>query len=764
MLSPSSGRRLSGGISSSGRYDPLALRCKAVTGAKRDPRKTIEALSDLVKLYRAAGGQAGMAAGPTSEPALVRRGSKGKGIANKKDLLDIGSFRKDIEQTLNESMQMASKEYLTTLHGLVSALDTLDDELEAVKTSCEETLKKYSLARQSSKHLLVQTEGLQQDRNALSMQHALVSLFLERFTLTADEELLVRSKDLEVSQALFKVMDRLEQIRKEAKLLLGGSVTDEVSTSPENGKRTTGASGGIRAGIDVMDTTASQLNAAYAKIARWLSFEFRQPVREGMEVSARMKQAVQRISSAGREDLLRPALATLSSTRASFLSTSFQMALTVGGGPPSNLPRPIELHAHDPLRYVGDMLAWVHQALASEREFLSALFSEQEGGDGRRIGQRRRGLEGSLDMQQSQAAELAQEAKDGAQRLTPSERAIREMLDRNLEGCCRPLQTRIVQTVRSQEGCVTTFRLANLIDFYRLTITRTVGSKAALSRTLQGVTTASYDAFGVTLRNHASSLTRYHDTLDLSLKIPPPLAGAGVALKELLAVVQTSLADEPGEGGGLLDKETREQALRQLDLILKELVDAMVALCERLSTQLVERRVKGKSEQDGKWEQSLFLCNCLEHIQNILGPHEHVKNKRAQLKTNEDEKMSALVEAHYKSLLADSHLAPLIEAIASKETGAALSRQPQASPEAVSSAFKAFGSFLASPSIVSSPRLALLTSPTTRSHVHQAALQMLADAYANIVHAVMQPSNRYEWKETLIKRSEDEVRLLLGVQ
>ena len=45
-------------------------------------------------------------------------------------------------------------------------------------------------------------------------------------------------------------------------------------------------------------------------------------------------------------------------------------ALTRGG--PQGLPRPIELHAHDPLRYVGDMLAWVHQAIAAEREFLES--------------------------------------------------------------------------------------------------------------------------------------------------------------------------------------------------------------------------------------------------------------------------------------------------------------------------------------------------------------------------------------------------------
>lgn len=55
----------------------------------------------------------------------------------------------------------------------------------------------------------------------------------------------------------------------------------------------------------------------------------------------------------------REALDVLASVRQATLLNAFLAALTRGG--PSGLPRPIELHAHDPTRYVGDMLAWVHQ-------------------------------------------------------------------------------------------------------------------------------------------------------------------------------------------------------------------------------------------------------------------------------------------------------------------------------------------------------------------------------------------------------------------
>lgn len=48
---------------------------------------------------------------------------------------------------------------------------------------------------------------------------------------------------------------------------------------------------------------------------------------------------------------------------------------------PGGTPRPIELHSHDPLRYVGDMLAWLHQAAASEKEYVQSLIKKCTGND-----------------------------------------------------------------------------------------------------------------------------------------------------------------------------------------------------------------------------------------------------------------------------------------------------------------------------------------------------------------------------------------------
>jgi hypothetical protein len=69
----------------------------------------------------------------------------------------------------------------------------------------------------------------------------------------------------------------------------------------------------------------------------------------------------------------------IASARHDAVARAFINALTRGG--PGGTPRPIELQAPDPLRYIGDMLAWVHQACAGEKEMLESLFQKNSDKD-----------------------------------------------------------------------------------------------------------------------------------------------------------------------------------------------------------------------------------------------------------------------------------------------------------------------------------------------------------------------------------------------
>lgn len=73
-----------------------------------------------------------------------------------------------------------------------------------------------------------------------------------------------------------------------------------------------------------------------------------------------------------------------SEARQKVIQDSFYVALT-GSSPGSNVmqldhgAKPIEVFAHDPLRYIGDILAWLHSAAVGEQETLEVLFIAQEG-------------------------------------------------------------------------------------------------------------------------------------------------------------------------------------------------------------------------------------------------------------------------------------------------------------------------------------------------------------------------------------------------
>ena len=147
------------------------------------------------------------------------------------------------------------------------------------------------------------------------------------------------------------------------------------------------------------------------------------------------------------------------------------------------------------------MLAWVHQATAGENEFLDGLFDVDKG-KRRMVGQAREFGNANSDLVR-EGVEVDPEEVEQQARVALS----RSCLDKNLEGLSRPLkvsqsavfrsrrypltgdaisraQIRIQDTVNSQEGVIMAYKIANLVQFYLVTMQRTIGEEAILTVTL----------------------------------------------------------------------------------------------------------------------------------------------------------------------------------------------------------------------------------------------------------------------------------------
>lgn len=388
--------------------NPITLRLYKVLGTRFDDAATKEALQTLSALYAAPT----TSKGKDKEVDVAPEDDRDDEDVNRyhADISVVDSavrarkfLRRDMEQKLAEGSRQflaafrqvdqvgcMSMKVESNTEAISQRLSELQDHITAMRASCDEAERQLGLSNESSRTLLERAGSLREERHEIVNKKSIVSAFLARFTLTEEEQeaLSARDRDVPIGNRFFLAMDKASQIRKECRVLMSA---DDV-----NGTSST------QAGLDIMASTASYLEQGYEKILRWLAYEFRLTGKAAenreLEVTPTLQEAVQRLRhrpelltcviSPAHERLVvlketrREALTTLSQTRQATLSSSFLAALTRGG--PSGLPRPIELHAHDPMRYVGDMLAWVHQAIAAEREFLESLFGIQS--DGRMVG------------------------------------------------------------------------------------------------------------------------------------------------------------------------------------------------------------------------------------------------------------------------------------------------------------------------------------------------------------------------------------------
>lgn len=712
--------------------NPLALRLYKVLGANYSDASTKEALETLSSFYSPVaatepGASASMLGAPVlKEPdRLTRDGPEDEEEEEEPDevwgaeyarkarrkqtemeqpvdgelaLRARKGLRRDIETKLAES----SRKFLTAFAEVDKKLDILQVHVGEMQTRCDEAQSKLQATNESCKHLLDRAEGLRAQREATAARQSIISLFLSRFTLTEEETQAVASRDVPVGPQVFAAMDRIEKIRIDCRVLMSGE------------------EGETKAGLDIMSLTASLLDQAYNKLARWTSFEFRQMGKDAsLDVAPLMQEAVLRLRQ--RPELLNDSLKILTEVRQATLLSSFLEALTRGG--PGGLPRPIELHAHDPTRYVGDMLAWVHQAMAGEREFLESLFGVR--GDNRMVGSVR-------------------QAKG-----TEEEEYVAKLMDGDLEKLSMPLRVRVLQTVKSQEGSITAYKIANLLQFYLLTVSRTVGEEALLSKTLKAITDAAYQVFFDTIDAQGRSLLRFLHPPDSDLSPPLALRDSSQVLREIMAVYDSSLLGDE-------DPTEREAAFAQ---ILEAAVDPAMEMCKRMSDL---------REGMPTWDKAVFLVNCTTYMQNMLQAYSFTSTHVALLQKEVDRNIRTMVTEHSAFFLKESGLEPIVQAMDSKPEDTPLSRLPSASSQALTAALTQFDSFLSTLDPSSSPRLSLLSVPRLASSIHIDALHQIGLVYGRICDEVKKPENKYEFAGTLLgsRRPFGDMRVLwqiLGV-
>ncbi|KAB7494587.1 Conserved oligomeric Golgi complex subunit 6 [Armadillidium nasatum] len=334
-------------------------------------------------------------------------------LENDKDTLDalkeLSTFfkentlqsRRNLRGQIERRSVGINEEFVNALRDVKIAVDGIYKEVNEMNKECSEMKKKLQMTKSETNHLIRQTNSLQVQSHKLQMQEEVVKTFLKNFQLSSEEMFALKgsSRDSPITSQFFEALNKTQIIRNNTKYLL--------------------QTGHQKTALDIMEQMNVARESALERLFRWFQAQTRTP---------------------DPSPLIPEALAALQERPVLFkLHLGFLDALTLGG--PGGAPKPIELQAHDPLRYVGDMLAWIHQALPSEREAAQLLFSK------------------CVDID---ASEQVQQTISGVS-----------------ESVCRPLKTRIEQVIVSEQGkgdpvggkkAVHLYKISSLLHFYMSTI------------------------------------------------------------------------------------------------------------------------------------------------------------------------------------------------------------------------------------------------------------------------------------------------------
>mmetsp|Transcript_20960 Transcript_20960/g.45865 ORF Transcript_20960/g.45865 Transcript_20960/m.45865 type:complete len:707 (+) Transcript_20960:171-2291(+) len=656
--------------------------------------------------------------------------------------------RRSLRTTIEKRGLQINDKFITAAEAVIKALDEVQSHLDGLSSSCTMISNVLSTSKASTGPLLSDTERLTRELEAVERKGQLIGEFLEQYQLAPQEVAALQGE--EVGPHFFAALSRVRQIHENCRSLL--------RTHHQ------------RAGLELMELMATYQETAYERLCRWVQGECRNIGEfDAPEVDSTLQAAVRALRE--RPVLFKYCAEEVATARHNALFQRFITALTRGG--PSGMPRPIEIHAHDPKRYINDMLAWVHQALAGEREFVVALFGDEP--------KEREALPTRMSSSGGGAA-------DAADNLGGDGLGCAALLDRIFESICRPLKVRIEQVLMTSPPLLLCFQLAQLHSFYLNLVVRVVGHSSQLSAALRSCRDMATRVFYEQIRARGDKLLRAPPPPPKDLSPPPQVAETSHQVLEIITAYESALEASPApqQGGSGAPND-------ELSPVLGAVLDPLVEMCERSAEALTPdapSRVDEVARLDPAAHR-IYLINCLSSVMNALGSRSSAAPRVRHLADMVEGHVSALVGGEVGRLLARCGLAEVVERLrlykshlaeraaaggAGGEVGgsegggrdaapalAVPASDPALSLPRICEAMRTFFVLVSSPDAL--PEFLGIQAPRTRADAVSRVARSLVEAYEMVHSALDDPTSGYleQGGSSAVKHSPAQVRTILGV-
>lgn len=466
---------------------------------------------------------------------------------------------------------------------------------------------------------LSEASSLLEQRRQVEVKQELLGAFKKHFIMSENEVAALTMTAEPVDDRFFESLSKAKRISRDCEILLGFE------------KQTLG--------LELMEQTSKNINLGFQKLYKWIQREFKTLNLENPQMNASIRRALRVLAE--RPSLFQNCLDFFAEARERILSDSFYVALT--GASPSGVEdqsvKPIDMTAHDPLRYVGDILAWIHSATVSEREALEILFVAE-------------GEELAKGLKSGRDAEIWRLVADDDDEAEAEDfnalKALHDLVDRDISGAARVLRQRVEQVIQANEDIIPAYKLANLINFYRITFQKTLGPGSNLVELIGSLETEALRQFRALVRDHIAAIQGefQHAPSDLG----PPLFLQD-SLKQLNSISKTY-------DSSLSASEDREA---EFENVLAEAFEPFLTGCENMAMSMEKRNG------------TIFLINCMLSAVAALEVFDFTQTRSKRLREKTSEESKKLVGSQYAFFRKGSGLEPILNTLQADGTNGAAS-------------------------------------------------------------------------------------------
>jgi hypothetical protein len=474
--------------------------------------------------------------------------------------------------------------------------------ISSLNNYCADMRSHIAAANKETGPVLEEATSLMNQRKQVESKQQILQAFNTHFLVSDEEATVLTSTAEPVNEEFFQVLTRVKKIHHDCQVLLG---TEDQ-----------------RLGLQVLEQSSKQLNAAFQKLYRWIQREFKTLDLENPQISASVRRSLRVLAE--RPTLFQSCLDSFAEARESILSDSFHSALTGSASEAEHIAtKPIEFHAHDPLRYIGDMLAWAHSTIVSEREALENLFIS----DGDEI---KRSIQEGLESEPWLRDEEA-EIFDGR-------KALNSLVSRDLTSVARVLRQRTEQVIQSHDDATLAYKIANLIGFYKSTFVKLLGSDSDVLEVFNTLEASAMRQFRANMRDYVAAVQS-------DIAVPPPDLSPPDFLDEALQTLKVLAKSYDTSSASADNQDQGFQA------VLAEALDPFMSGCVNLQ--------KGLQQPNS----AIFAINCLVAAKDVLSAYTFASERVEEMEDTISEQVAQLIEYQHQYLLHESGLITLLEAL-----------------------------------------------------------------------------------------------------